>query len=153
MTAMEPNRSSVTPQEMRDAVEQLRQQFVAKPRPKILIVEDNVFETDLLIRQVHKQCVPSDITTSRTCEQALKLIQETQFDLVFLDLLFPGKMSGSDLLKEVGDQTERIPFIAISNLDDAANEMQAALVHGARAIFSKRKLDDVTLRMICGLIT
>src|SRR6185503_351056 len=103
-------------------------------KPRILIVEDSPNDAALLKNQLEHQCVPADIRTVATCEEALKIIRGNTFELVFLDLAFPG-MSGVRLLEDVGAETERIPFIAISGADAEGSALQQALNNGAKAVF------------------
>ena len=138
---------------MRESVEALRQNILklTDRKPRILLVDDNSTDSEMLRQQLVRQCVPSEIVVVDTCEQAFELIQHEAFDLVFLDLKFPG-MSGVELLRKVGSETERIPFIAISGDGSMGdNVMQEALTNGARAIFRKN-FQDPELRMVCGVL-
>lgn len=136
-----------------EAVDALRQNLLKisqQQKPKVLIVDDNNFDSNILKQQIGEQCVPMDVEITNRCEDALPMIRGGKFDLVFVDLKFP-TMSGVDLLREVGAETERAKFIAMSGLEDAADAMQQALKNGASAIFRKPFSDD-QMRGICGMV-
>lgn len=140
-------------QQCREAVEALRQNIIrisSAHKPRILVVEDSGGDAALLIAEIQEQCVPCEITAVKTCEEAYELLLRESFDLVFLDLVFP-HMNGWQLLHKIGDETERIPFIALSGADVSGDEMQKALRHGAKAIFRKESGYPM-LRGICGML-
>ena len=141
-------------QQCRDAVEALRRNILkiaTAKKPRVLVVDDSSTDADLLRHEIEAQCVPCDITSVGSCEEAYDLLRRESFDLVFLDLVFP-QMNGWELLNKVGSETERIPFIALSGSDVAGEEMQKALYHGAKAIFRKEQGYPM-LRGICGILT
>lgn len=141
-------------QQCREAVEAVRQSIIrmsAAHKPRILVVEDSVGDAALLVKEIQEQCVPCEITAVKTCEEAYELLRRESFDLVFLDLVFP-QMNGWELLQNIGAETERIPFIALSGADVSGDEMQKALRHGAKAIFRKEPGYPM-LRGVCGMLT
>lgn len=138
----------------RDAVEALNRnlmQIKDERKPRVLIVDDNENDALLLRSQIKTQCVPCDIELAHTCERALEMIRKIKYDVVFLDLKFNG-MSGVDLLRQVGDETKRIHFLAFSGLDEGAQELQDALIHGAYGVFRK-PFTNFQVKSICGLVT
>lgn len=136
----------------RDAVEALRQNLtrIAERKPRVLIVDDEENDAYLLRSQIRTECVPCDIEVAHDCERALEMIRKTKYDVVFLDLRFKG-MSGVELLRQVGDETARIPFLAFSGLNDGAKELQDALTHGAYGLFRK-PFSNLQIKSICGLV-
>lgn len=138
----------------RSAVESIRQKILsiaARQKPRILIVEDNPQDAELLHHQIGEQCVPCDIEVSHTCESARERLRSNPFDLVFVDLKFPNGMSGTDLLRAVGDETDRTTFIVVSGLADDDPPMRDAMRAGAAAIFRK-PFTDRQLQGICGMV-
>jgi two-component system, CitB family, response regulator len=134
----------------RNAVEALRRNIAsiaAERKPRVLIIEDDAQDAELLRRQIKQQCVPTEVEVAATCEEAIPKIQHGAFDLVFLDLRFP-TMSGVELLREAKSVT---PFIAISGVSEDARELKQALEEGALAVFRKPFADE-QMRMICGLV-
>lgn len=120
--------------------------------PRILIVDDSELDARLLKLQLQQQCVPSEIEIAHTCEGAFRMIKEKIYDLVFVDLKFPGGMTGTELLQRVGNETERITFIAISGLSDEEPPMVEAMRAGAAAIFTK-PFTARQLSGICGMMS
>lgn len=141
-------------EQCREAVESIRQKIVRisqVQKPRILLVEDNQFDAELLKHQLEAQCVPCEIDISPTCEGALQSIRSALYDLVFVDLKFPSGMGGTELLKQVGNETDRITFIAISGLGDDEPPMKEAMKAGAAAIFTK-PFTNRQLQGICGMM-
>jgi CheY-like chemotaxis protein len=138
----------------RSAVESIRQKILSistRQKPRILIVEDSPQDAELLCHQIGQQCVPCDIEVSHTCEDALETLRRSHFDLVFVDLKFPHGMGGTDLLRAVGDETDRATFIVVSGLSDDDPPMRDAMRAGAAAIFRK-PFTDRQLQGICGMM-
>src|SRR3984893_9624897 len=73
---------------------------------RIVVVEDYHALADMesLICQMEGY----EVKTARTGEQGLKLIDSYKPDLVILDLMLPGQLSGSEVLQKIrdGDQDE-----------------------------------------------
>lgn len=66
-------------------------------RAKILVVDDELAVATMLSRIL---CEEHDVETASSAEQALHLMEETHFDVVFCDLLMPN-MTGMDFFDEV----------------------------------------------------
>ena len=83
----------------------------------ILVVDDNEMNRDMLSRRLkrlgHKTQVAND------GELALEAIQNTQFDLVLLDIMMPN-LNGYDTLERIKSnmETQHLPVIMISAVDD-----------------------------------
>ncbi len=119
-------------------------------KPRVLIVEDNNNDAEALHLQIQQQCLPMDVTICHDCETADELLRSKQYDLVLLDLLFPG-MSGVDLLRSLGDTISKTNVIAISGLQNDAPLMKEALECGVFAVMSK-PFSDQQIHGICGLV-
>jgi serine phosphatase RsbU (regulator of sigma subunit) len=82
---------------------------------KILVVDDNPTNRDLLSRQVRVQGYR--VETASNGQQVLDLIPTGDFDLILLDIIMP-EMDGYQVLKSLREsQWRHIPVIMISALD------------------------------------
>lgn len=83
----------------------------------LLIVDDNDFNRDLIIRAVTRQ--RHTYTEARDGRQALDLIKPHGFDLVLLDVNMP-ELDGVQVLKRLkaDHQLQHIPVIMISGVDE-----------------------------------
>ncbi|AFZ37666.1 response regulator receiver modulated serine phosphatase [Stanieria cyanosphaera PCC 7437] len=82
---------------------------------KILVVDDNPTNRDLLSRQIKAQGY--QVGTAANGQQVLELIQTGEYDLILLDIIMP-EMDGYQVLKSLRDSQWRyIPVIMISALD------------------------------------
>jgi serine phosphatase RsbU (regulator of sigma subunit) len=82
---------------------------------KILVVDDNPTNRDLLSRQVKAQGYR--VETAANGQQVLDLIPTGGFDLILLDIIMP-EMDGYQVLKSLrNSQWRHIPVIMISALD------------------------------------
>ena len=83
----------------------------------ILVVDDTEENRDLLSRRVQQQ--GHTVATARNGREALELIANNAFDLVFLDIMMP-EMDGFEVLQKMqaDDRFRHIPVIMISALND-----------------------------------
>ena len=84
---------------------------------RILVVDDNESNRDLLCRRVNKEGHHTD--NAEDGYRALKMLDEAAYDLVLLDLLMPG-ISGIEVLNRMKAKPEwaDIPVIMVSALDE-----------------------------------
>ena len=84
---------------------------------KILIVDDNETNRDLLSRQLERQGYT--VTTAANGQQALQKVESGNPDLLLLDIIMPGR-NGYQVLEQLkGEEKWRdIPVIMISALDE-----------------------------------
>ena len=82
-------------------------------RGRVLVVDDNSDNRDLLIRRLEKNGFEFDIAENG--EEALKALEESSFDLVLLDIMMP-IMDGYQVLQQMKADTgfRHIPVIVIS---------------------------------------
>ncbi|OGZ33686.1 MAG: hypothetical protein A2Y98_01525 [Candidatus Portnoybacteria bacterium RBG_19FT_COMBO_36_7] len=84
---------------------------------KILIVEDDKFLRDLIIKKLKNEGYETVFAVGG--EEGLKKIEEERPSLVLLDLILPG-IDGFEVLKQVksnsSDEIKNIPVIILSNL-------------------------------------
>ena len=86
-------------------------------RPKILIVDDEPFNVDLLEQYLEE--LDHDIVSATNGEEALAKVSAEDPDLVLLDIMMP-EMDGYEVLARLkaGESTRHIPVIMISAIDD-----------------------------------
>lgn len=110
---------------------------------KIMWVEDDQFLSNLIARKLSQQ--KSQLLFSRTGEEALKVLEQDQPDVILLDLLLPG-ISGFDVLKAVksNNKLKNIPVIILSNFTQN-NEIEKTRAMGADRFLTKATvvLDDI----------
>ena len=83
---------------------------------KILIVDDNATNRDLLSRQVMAQGY--QVATAANGKQAIEMIQTGVFDLILLDIIMP-EINGYEVLRWICSSLWRyVPTIVISALDE-----------------------------------
>ena len=106
----------------------------------ILVVDDERGMRDflniLLTKEGHKVMVASN------GEEALKLVENTAFDLVISDIRMPG-MSGLDLLESIKDKQPDLPVVMITAFA-SPNDAVSAMKNGAFDYISKPfNLDEI----------
>jgi len=89
---------------------------------KILIVEDELQLGDMYERKFRMEGY--EVILARSSDEGLRLIKAIKPDLVILDLLLPGSMTGIGVLKRILEieDLKLIPIIVLSNLDTQENE-------------------------------
>ena len=84
---------------------------------RILVVDDNGAIRDLVSRRLSKQ--GHDVTPCASGEEAIRLTETVEFDLIMLDLMMPG-LSGDEVLHVLKERegSAAIPVIVMSALDE-----------------------------------
>jgi len=80
-------------------------------KEKILVVDDDPEIRELIVKYLKKEDVI--ITTSDNGKNALKLIENNQFDLVILDIMMP-EMDGFEVLKNIRAQNDYLHVLILS---------------------------------------
>jgi DNA-binding response OmpR family regulator len=85
----------------------------------VALVVDDSEPTRALLAKILEQELGVVSVAAATCENALRLAKQREFDIILLDLLMPG-IGGFEVLKEIrGDSVNmRTPVIVLSVLDD-----------------------------------
>ncbi len=83
---------------------------------KVLIVDDDAINVAILAKFFTSQGM--QVSTAYDGAEALRLLEETQFDLVVTDILMP-KVEGIEIIGEIRNQNADIPIIAMSSDGDA----------------------------------
>ena len=114
---------------------------------KILIVEDDEFLRSLNAKRLEGEGFEIDVAVDGN--EALKKIQETKPDLIFLDLLLPN-IDGFEVLTKIkaDDNLKNIPVIVFSNLGQP-EDIEKAKKLGASDFMVKANftLDDVIAKI------
>lgn len=85
------------------------------PKPVILVVEDDKFLRELIVRKLQKEDFDTEAAIEAT--EAFKLIEGKKPDLILLDLVLPG-MDGFQITSHLkkNPETANIPIVILSNL-------------------------------------
>ncbi len=110
---------------------------------KILWVEDDKFLSDIIARKLtHEKCV---LVHAVEGEEAIRLTEKEQPDVVLLDILLPG-IDGFEILSRLkaNPKTKKIPVIMLSNLGQKS-DMEKARDLGANRFLIKATvtLDEI----------
>ena len=109
--------------------------FMEKPKPHLLLVDDDDLSRDMLSLCLTRQNYTCD---SATCgENALLKLQDNSYDLVLLDVMMPG-ISGLDALKEIRKNYTQahLPVIMVT-AQDRSESIITALELGANDYLTK----------------
>ncbi|MCH7551991.1 response regulator [Patescibacteria group bacterium] len=82
---------------------------------KILIIEDDKFLRELLVKKVGSEGY--EVVVATDGEEGLKMAKEENPSLILLDLILPA-MDGFEVLRRIkeAEETKHIPVIILSNL-------------------------------------
>jgi len=108
---------------------------MAKPKTKILIVEDEQFLLDLYEKKLEE--AGFEVVKAENGVEGLSLTQLELPDLILLDILMP-QTDGYEMLKKVkdGPKTKKIPVVIFSNLSQR-EEIEKGLKLGAKDFIIK----------------
>ncbi|MEK7545912.1 MAG: response regulator [Patescibacteria group bacterium] len=89
--------------------------MTAKSSPKILVVEDETFLVKIYAVKLKKEGF--DVSIANDGEEAVRLAQEIEPDIILLDLILP-KMNGFEALEKMraSSANKTTPVIVLSNL-------------------------------------
>jgi CheY-like chemotaxis protein len=112
-----------------------------------LVVDDNE-PTRALIARILEQELGVRSVLAGSCEEALRLAAETEFDVVLLDLLMPG-IGGFEVLRAIrADSKNRdTPVIILSVLDDRQS-VERCMALKAHAFITK----PVSRQVVAGMV-
>lgn len=104
-------------------------------RPRILIVDYDVDNCEMLPIWLDRHQNKYEITTTYTCREARDLTVRNRFDLYIFDYLMPD-MTGASLARSIREMDPSAPIIIYTGLATAEAE-NAALSGGADFFFLK----------------
>src|SRR3989344_119569 len=118
-------------------------------KTEILIVEDNVFMSELLKEKISRRGFENVVVPDG--KEALHKMDETKFSLVILDLPLSGDIDGFDVLKKIRSKYDAkdVPVITLFNLDDPQS-MDKSLELGANEYIVKAfaNADEIVGRIV-----
>lgn len=117
------------------------------PRQTALVVDDNE-PTRTLIARILTQELGVESTLAGTCEEAIRVAGQREFDIILLDLLMPG-VGGFEVLKAIrsGSANMDTPVIILSVLDDRAS-IDRCMALKAHAFITKPVNREVVAGMV-----
>ena len=120
---------------------------ISKNSKTVLIVEDDIFLSNLLTTRLQKDGV--GVLKATDGEEALDMLRKNKPSLMTLDIIIP-KKSGFEVMEEMQSDSmlRGIPTIIISNLGQEADISRAKSL-GAIAYFIKAQvsIDEIVLRI------
>ena len=110
---------------------------------RILVVDDNVSNLDLLSRRLARD--GHVVEGCESGEAALHLLESGRFDLILLDLIMPG-VNGIDVLRHVrsNEATRLVPVIMISAMEEVDGAVRC--IEAGADDFLSKPLDPILLR-------
>jgi DNA-binding response OmpR family regulator len=104
-------------------------------QPRILVVDDDANDRELLARRLSKQGF--DVSTASDGIEGLRRIETEDWDLVLLEIMMPG-MSGLEVLERVRRERSRseLPVILATALRDSSDQVEG-LDRGANDYITK----------------
>jgi DNA-binding response OmpR family regulator len=120
---------------------------MAETSAKILVIEDDPFLSNLLKLRLQKEQM--EVISATDGDEAIKKLNETEPDLILLDLILP-KKSGFEVLENISKNPSlrTKPVIIISNLGQTS-DIQKGKELGAVEYFVKAKIsiDDLIFKI------
>jgi len=135
---------------IKDVVSSIEAPDSARPQAeggRILIVDDNEMNRDMLSRRLERQGF--SVSAAPDGREALRLVREREFDLVLLDIMMP-EMNGFQVLANLksDEGLRHIPVIMISALDEMRSVVRCIEI-GAEDYLAK-PFDPVLLKARIG---
>ena len=116
---------------------------------RVLLVEDNPADVFLIREGINSCVVPAEIQVAYDAEQAARMMGQSQFDLIILDLNLP-RATGHDLLQNYSaDHTPVVVFSGSENPEDR----ERALASGASDYVVKPRSFDEFIYAVQGILT
>ena len=111
---------------------------IIAPEAKVLVVDDNVVNLKVAVGLLNICGIKAD--TALSGMHAVKMVQETDYDLVFMDHMMP-EMDGVDTtaaIRTLGEKYKQLPIIALT----------ANVIDGVMEMFIAEGLDDFLAKPI-----
>ncbi len=94
-----------------------------------------------------------NVETAESGERGIEKAQETNFDLIFLDLRMPG-LDGVETLRELWQIGRSVPiYITTAFYDDFIDQLQSATDDGISFYLLKKPVDGDEIRSIARVIS
>ncbi len=113
------------------------------PHARILAVDDDVMNRDMLLRRLEK--LGYDVTEASTGREALTKVKDGNFDLILLDIVMP-ELDGFQTLEYIkaDPRLKHIPVIMLSALDDVDSTVRC--IEAGAEDFVPKPFSPVILR-------
>ena len=121
-----------SPELLSDGQPKNRVKRFSAPEAKILVVDDN--RANLLVAQRLIALYKSQVDTAESGIQALKMVQQSDYDIVFMDHMMP-ELDGietAQAIRSLGGKYRKLPIVALT----------ANVVSGAQELFRESGMDD-----------
>jgi CheY-like chemotaxis protein len=127
--------------------------MAANPERRTVLIVDDHEPTRLLIGRIVTQEMGARVTLAGTCEEALRLAQQTKYDVILLDLLMPG-IGGYEVLRRTRAEgaNRATPILVISVMSDHDSIERCRLL-GATAFVAKPVDRELVTTMLRSLLT
>lgn len=111
----------------------------------LLLIEDNFPDFILIKKQLQNLRNPNVIIThADTCESAIALLRENNFDVILSDLSLPDS-SDLDTVKKIHNQAPETPIVILTGLEDEEMGM-ASISYGVQDYLVKGEISSENLR-------
>ena len=116
-------------------------------RHTVLVVDDHE-ATRALVARILVQELRVQVVLAGTCEEALRLAEQREFDAILLDLLMPG-IGGIEVLRHIRSRSANLqtPVVILSVLDDPVSVDRCMALH-AHAFVTK----PVNREVLAGIV-
>ncbi|MBT3574617.1 MAG: response regulator [Candidatus Marinimicrobia bacterium] len=118
---------------------------MSKSKPKLLIVEDEVYSQIFYSSVLESDY---DVTTVPTVDRAIKAMEETQFKLAIVDLSLPGEKDGISLLKYICKDKSDITTPIVITAHAFPKNRESAMAAGAVEFLTKPILSESLLEVV-----
>ncbi len=99
----------------------------------ILVVDDEPLVGELFKESLNENIY--QVTTTLSSLEALELVSNKHFDIIFLDLLMP-ELDGAELFQRIRQTDNRVPIAIITGYPDS-ELMRRAMEHGPFTVMKK----------------
>lgn len=100
---------------------------------QILVVDDELVVGDLIKNTL--EMGRYQVTATLSSLEALEIIKQKHFDLIFLDLLMP-ELDGAELFKHIRETDKEVPVVIVTGYPHS-EVMEKAMEHGPFTIIKK----------------
>ncbi len=113
---VEEEQESVVERKDQEKSNQALEKLSRNKLPEILVIEDNKDLRNFIVRGLEEEF---NVLEAETGEEALKIIDEANPEIVICDVLLPGEMNGFDITEHIKNDlsTSHIPIIMLTALN------------------------------------
>ncbi|MBF0475538.1 MAG: response regulator [Deltaproteobacteria bacterium] len=115
------------------------------PSFKVLVVDDEFDFLETIVKRLQKRKI--DATGVGSGLEALKILEETSFDILILDVKMP-KMDGIETLKEIKRRWPAVEVIMLTGHASVESGMQGMQLGAFDYVMKPAKLDDLIEKMV-----